>query len=104
MSFEKIAYRKTAEQLEKNKTTTAVTAGQLKKEYITTAVTAVPDKEIDYLINEYSDLTLTGKPMNGFYANWIRKHGAARFVQYASRARQEGKVPAKYFSWLLKNG
>ena len=92
MSFEKIAYRITAEQLEKNKTTTA------------DSCTAVPDKEIDYLINEYSDLTLTGKPMNGFYANWIRKHGAARFVQYASRARQEGKVPAKYFSWLLKNG
>lgn len=103
MAFEKIAHRITAEQLEKSKTTTAVTAGQLKKEYITTAVTAVPDKEIDYLINEYADLTLTGKPMNGFYAVWIRRQGAARFIQLAAQARQEGKSPARYFSWLLKN-
>lgn len=88
MSFEKINFEQQLSAVEKNKTT---------------AVTAVPDKQIDYLIKEHSDLTSSGKSMDAFYAKWIRSNGADKFVELASRARQEGKVPCKYFSWLLKN-
>jgi len=71
--------------------------------YKTTAVTAVSDKEIDLLISDYSDLTGSGKDMSGFYAQWVRKYGVQKFVELAAKARQEGKQPARYFSWLLKN-
>lgn len=41
--------------------------------------------------------------MNGWYATKIRQLGVDKFVQLAKTAEQEGKNPARYFSWLLKN-
>ncbi len=83
----------TAEETNK---TTAVQLGLNK-------LTAVPNKEIDYLIQEYSDLTSGGKSMDGWYATQIRRVGVDKFCRLAGIARQDGKNPARYFSWLLKN-
>lgn len=65
--------------------------------------TAVDNKKIDQLIEEYSDLTRTGRNMDAYYANAIRRVGVQQFVILARTARQEGKNPAKYLNYLLKN-
>lgn len=65
--------------------------------------TAVDNKKIDQLIEEYSDLTRTGRNMDGYYASTIRRIGVQKFVILARTARQEGKVPAKYFNYLIKS-
>jgi len=67
-------------------------------------LSAVDNKKIDQLIEEYSDLTRTGRNMDGYYASTIRKFGVQRWIILARTARQEGKVPARYFNYLLKNG
>lgn len=70
----------------------------------TTAVTAVSNKSIDLLINDYSHLTGgTTDRLSGWYASKVRQLGVSKFVQLAKTAEQEGKKPARYFSWLLKN-
>jgi hypothetical protein len=65
--------------------------------------TAVDNKKIDQLIDEYSDLTRTGRNMDGYYASTIRRLGVQKWIILARTARQEGKVPARYFNYLLKN-
>lgn len=67
----------------------------------TTAV-QLNNKVIDKIISDYSDLTGGGKDMSGWYASMLRKLGASRFTQLAGVARADGKDPARYFSWLLK--
>lgn len=69
-----------------------------------TAVTAVPNKSIDLVINDFKHLTGgTTDRMSGWYARMIRKLGTEQFIRLAKTAEQEGKDPARYFSWLLKN-
>ncbi len=69
-----------------------------------TAVTAVPNKSIDLVINDYKHLTGGIEDrMSGWYARMIRKLGTEQFIRLAKTAEQEGKNPARYFSWLLKN-
>lgn len=82
-----------------------LTAAAVKREINTaeTAVRPVDNKQIDYLIEEFGDLTGSGKSMNGFYAETIRRLGVNRWVALAKTAQQEGKNPPRYFSWLLKN-
>lgn len=108
-STKEIFQQKTAEELtaEKEVATTAVTA---ERNNSNTAVTAVPSKggdfnqRIDYTINEFAHLTGgTTDRMSGWYAGMIRRLGVDKFVQLAKTAEQEGKSPARYFSWLLKN-
>lgn len=90
----------------KNPAVTAVTAV---KELNTTAVTAdsctaVANKRIDSIIDDFTHLTGgTANRMSGWYANMIRQLGVDKFIQLAKTAEQEGKYPAKYFSWLLAN-
>lgn len=69
-----------------------------------TAVTAVPNKNIDLIINDFEHLTGgTTDRMSGWYAGMIRRLGTDQFIRLAKTAEQEGKDPARYFSWLLKN-
>lgn len=67
------------------------------------AVTAVSNKQIDALIEDYGDLTRSGKPMDGYYADTIRRLGVERWLQLAHVARVEGKNKPRYFNWLLKH-
>ena len=79
---------------------TAVTADDIN---IIRAARPVDNKQVDDLINSFKHLTGGGKLMNGWYATKIRQLGVDKFVQLAKTAEQEGKNPARYFSWLLKN-
>jgi hypothetical protein len=79
---------------------TAVTADDIN---IIKAARPVDNKQVDDLINSFKHLTGGGKLMNGWYATRIRQLGVDKFVQLAKTAEQEGKNPARYFSWLLKN-
>lgn len=68
-----------------------------------TAVTAVSNKSIDLVLNDFKHLTGgTDDRLSGWYASVIRRIGVDKFVQLAKTAEQEGKNPARYFSWLLK--
>lgn len=95
----------TREILQKQKT--AVSTAE---EVITnTAVTAVSsksdfNKRIDSAIDDFKHLTGgTADRMSGWYAGRIRQIGIEQFIRLAKTAEQEGKNPARYFSWLLKN-
>lgn len=69
-----------------------------------TAVTAVPNKSIDLILNDYKHLTGgTNDRLSGWYAGMIRRLGVEQFIRLAKTAEQEGRNPARYFSWLLKN-
>jgi len=53
------------------------------------------------LVVEFGDLI--NPRFQDWYAKQARLLGLDRFRILAAIARQEGKDPAKYFSWLIKN-
>lgn len=95
----------TQEILKKQQLEEQLTAGKVT--LVTTAVTAVatiPNKNIDLIIDDYKHLTGgINDRMSGWYAKIIRQRGIEYFIKQAKIAEKEGKNPARYLSWLLKN-
>lgn len=61
---------------------------------------AIDDKHIDLLLKENHNLIC--QEFKGWYAKVIKSIGSERFTILAKTAEQEGKNPARYFSYLLK--
>lgn len=64
-------------------------------------IAIVPDNKIDLLLQDYSSLIC--EQYRAWYCRWIKRNGTEGFVRYAAEAKQEGRNPSRYFSWLLKN-
>lgn len=79
-------------------TVTATTETEFKK--TVTATVTVKPSEVLTVLEDNNDVINT--TFNGWYAKVIHKIGRQRFCQLASIARQDGKNPSRYFSYLLK--
>lgn len=64
-------------------------------------IAIVSEEEINSLLDEYK--SLYPATWKSWHAKWIKSNGIDTYRQLASMASQEGKNPARYFSWLLKN-
>lgn len=84
-----------SQEIIQNKKTIAIEEVKLK-----TIAIAIDDKHIDLLLKENENLIC--QEFKGWYAKMIKLIGAERFTILARTAEQEGKNPARYFSWLLK--
>lgn len=82
-----------SQEIIQNKKTIAIEEVKLK-------TIAIDDKHIDLLLKENENLIC--QEFKGWYAKMIKLIGAERFTILARTAEQEGKNPARYFSYLLK--
>lgn len=66
-------------------------------------------EHMTYVYNEYDEAVdnfkhlRAGESFRKLHIYHARRLGVDKFVQLAKTAEQEGKNPARYFSWLLKN-
>lgn len=58
-------------------------------------------ERVDQIINELGQLI--PEDFRAWHCSMLKRLGEFKYRELASQARQEGKVPAKYFSWLLKH-
>jgi len=64
-------------------------------------MTYVPDK-YDEVVDSFKHLRLdeSYRKLHIFHA---RRLGVSKYFELAKRAEAEGKIPSRYFTWLLKN-
>lgn len=63
-------------------------------------IAIVSDKQIDQLLEQYQDMR--DGQFTAWHAGIIKKLGTSRYCQLASTAKQEGKSPQRYFTWLIQ--
>ena len=82
---------------EVNKLTTIVTTEQLLEQSNKNHLAV---KQVDLIINDFNHLI--APHWKSYHCKMIYKIGEQKYRELARTAEQEGKDPARYFSWLLK--
>jgi len=74
--------------------------GKTKKTQLTTDNCRASADEVDYVIEQISDL-ITMESLKPWYCKAVYALGRERVLRMASTARSDGKVPAKFFSFMI---
>jgi hypothetical protein len=95
--------------LQKQKTSTDNNCTTVNNKVITTVTTEqlLPDKnnlakgQVDLIVRDNFNLIESG--WEKYHYREVYRLGEQKYRELAKTAEQEGKNPARYFSWLLKN-